>query len=69
LSEQLGSLQITEEASERTTEYTDKMLTALVLAKRAMNRQDCQKTWSLIQDGLIGTEQNLRTSGEEWDYS
>ena len=33
LSEWLGSLQITEEASERTTEYTDEMLTALVLAQ------------------------------------
>jgi len=33
LSEWLGSLQITEEASERTTEYMNEMLTALVLAQ------------------------------------
>ena len=35
MSEWLGSLQIIEEASERTTEYIDKILTALVLAQES----------------------------------
>ena len=34
LSEWLESLQITEEATERTTEYTDKMLIVLVLVNQ-----------------------------------
>ena len=48
LSEQLGSLQIIEEASERTTEYTDKMLTVLVPAQE--NNKQAKLSKNMVPD-------------------
>ena len=61
--EQLGFLQITEEALEQITKYKDEMLTALV---KQNNRQaGLPKNIVLTQDGLMEIEQNLKTGREE----
>ena len=64
--EQLGFLQITEEALEQITKYKDEMLTALV---KQNNRQaGLPKNIVLTQDGLMEIEQNLKTGEGKSDY-
>ena len=62
MSEQLGSLQITEEASERTTEYTDKMLIVLVLAQESNEQAGLPK--NMISDP--GWFDRDRTKFKDW---
>ena len=70
LSERLGSLQIINKVLEEIYKQSDEeMSTALIPAIKNDNRQVlCQRVWSQIQDGLMGTEQSLKTGGEKFNY-
>ena len=71
LLERLGFLQITNKVLEEIYKQSDEeMSTVLVLVMTNNNVQVlCQRVWSQIQDGLIGTGQSLKTGGGKFNYS
>ncbi len=71
LLERLRSLQIMNEASEEYKQLDIEMLTAPVPAPMTnmKNRLLYLRVQFWIQGSLMGTEQNLKTDGERYDYT